>query len=155
MVQSMLFVLLCCALYLAHAKCQVGMGPPVSIVSTKHLDRLVKDSAKLVIHCFTTGKDDHSGSGSDNGGGGGFARVAQAFDELSSTLDASSSGVKSYRVDVASRPDVAASLPGAEGGEAGDGVSAARWLFFNGGKMVRACMYVPTSSSNCFLFGTR
>ena len=141
---------LLCSLH-THAKCQVGMAPPVDIVSTKHLERLVKGSAKLVIHCFTTGKGDHSGSGSgsDNGGrGGDFARVAHAFDELSNTLDASSSGVKSYRVDVASRPDVAASLPGAEGGAAGgegDGVSAARWLFFSGGKMVRACIYVPTA----------
>lgn len=118
------------------------MAPPAGIASTEHLDRLVKDSAKLVIHCFTTGKDDHSDS--DNGGGGEFAQVAKAFDELSNTLDASSSDVKSYRVDASSRPDVAAGLPVAGGGEAGGGgddVSASRWVFFNAGKMVRAYMY--------------
>lgn len=112
-----------------------GMAPAVSIESTEHLDRLVRDSAKLVIHCFTTGED-------DNSSGDGFARVVQAFDELSNTLDASSD-LKSYRVDASSRPDVAAGLllPAAEGEEArdedgGDGVSAARWVFFNAGKMV-------------------
>lgn len=134
MLSTALLALLSCSSKL----CPVGMAPPADIVSTEHLDRLVKDSAKVVIHCFTTGTDDHSGSDS---GGGGFAQVAQAFDALSNTLDASSSDVKSYRVDASSRPDVAAGLPGAEGGEAGaegGDVSAARWVFFNGGKMVRA-----------------
>ena len=106
------------------------MAPPAGIEKREQLDRLVKSGAKLVIHCFTTGKDD----GSDSGSG-----VAQAFDALSNNLDASSD-VELYRVDASSRPAVAAGLLAAEGGGTGygggDGVSPARWVFFNAGKMV-------------------
>lgn len=117
------------------------MAQVVHVESREHIERLVTDSDKLVVRCFT---------GKEKGGGDTDAR-RQHDDEAAAAVAAELAGsfdsVALCIVDLSMHPDVATSVLMAPGGGEGVGEGeawggedamslASRWMFFNAGKLV-------------------
>lgn len=111
------------------------MAPPVDVQSKDFLERLVKDSGKLIVHCFHVRRADDGDFKQGLQDDSSSRHLLDMFDEVARSLDS----VVSCRVNLSINPDVAADLltPGRGEGDGG-GAPLACWLFFKGGKMVRA-----------------